>query len=172
MSDVEGNADMSAGSIDPGEFRRVLGHFPSGVTVVTSAVDGDPAGMTIQSFTSVSLAPPLVAFVPGIDSTSWIRMQESDSFCVNILTAQQQDLCMTMASKDDDKFAGIEWEAGVTGSPVLAGSLAWLECERVAIHHAGDHDLVIGRVVNLQTHADGDELDPMLFYKGGFGTFG
>jgi len=164
-------AQAETESLDPGEFRRVLGHFPSGVTVVTAAVDGVAAGMTIQSFTSVSLDPPLVAFVPGIDSSSWIRMQESDSFCVNILTTQQQDLCMTMAGKGDDKFAGVEWEAGVTGSPVLPGSLAWIECEREGIHRAGDHDIVIGRVVSLRTHAAENEAEPMLFFKGGFGTF-
>jgi len=164
-------AEPDVETIDQGEFRRVLGHFPSGVTVVTATVDGVPTGMTIQSFTSVSLDPPLVAFVPGVESSSWIRMQESNSFCVNILTAGQQDLCMTMASKDDDKFAGVDWEAGITGSPVLAGSLAWIECEHEGFHRAGDHDIVIGRVVSLRTHTSDDDSEPMLFFKGGFGTF-
>jgi len=98
-------------------------------------------------------------------------MQESDSFCVNILTSRQQDLCMTMASKDDDKFAGVDWDPGVTGSPVLPGSLAWIECERDGTHRAGDHDIVIGRVVSLRTRSADDDTEPMLFFKGGFGTF-
>ena len=155
--------------IDPGEFRRVLGHFPSGVTVVTAAVDGVASGMTIQSFTSVSLDPPLVAFVPSKDSESWTEMKESDSFCVNILAVDQQDLCMTMASKDEDKFDGVDWSAGETGSPVLTGSLAWLECRTESVHDAGDHDIVVGRVVVLQ--APDDAVEPLLFFKGGFGTF-
>ena len=155
--------------IDPGEFRRVLGHFPSGVTVVTAAVDGVASGMTIQSFTSVSLDPPLVAFVPSKESESWTEMKESDSFCVNILAVDQQDLCMTMASKDEDKFDGVDWSAGETGSPVLTGSLAWLECRTESVHDAGDHDIVVGRVVVLQ--APDDAVEPLLFFKGGFGTF-
>ena len=161
MSDTE--------PIDPGEFRRVLGHFPSGVTVVTAAVDGVASGMTIQSFTSVSLDPPLVAFVPSKESESWTEMKESDSFCVNILAVDQQDLCMTMASKDEDKFDGVDWSAGETGSPVLTGSLAWLECRTESVHDAGDHDIVVGRVVVLQ--APDDAVEPLLFFKGGFGTF-
>ena len=156
-------------SIDPDDFRKVLGHFPSGVTVVTAAVDGVASGMTIQSFVSISLDPPLVAFVPAKDSASWLVMRESDSFCVNILTVAQQELCMTMASKDEDKFAGVDWGLGETGSPVLAGSLAWIDCRTEAVHSAGDHEIVVGRVVKLEAPDNGG--DPLLFFKGGFGTF-
>lgn len=156
-------------SIDAGEFRRVLGHFPSGVTVVTSAVDGVANGMTIQSFTSVSLDPPLVGFLPGRESTSWQAMRESGSFCVNILTASQQELCMTMASRDENKFEGVEWEPGPTGSPVFPGCVAWIDCTIEDVHEAGDHDIVVGRVVHLE--APDADIDPLLFYKGGFGTF-
>jgi 3-hydroxy-9,10-secoandrosta-1,3,5(10)-triene-9,17-dione monooxygenase reductase component len=154
--------------IDPAEFRRVLGHFPSGVTVVTAVVDGVPAAMTIQSFTSVSLDPPLVGFLPGRDSLSWQAMRGSGSFCVNILGAAQQELCMTMASRSEDKFEGIEWETGPTGSPVFPGSIAWIDCRVEAVHEAGDHDIVVGRVVHLEADEDGD--DPLLFFKGGFGS--
>ena len=154
--------------IDPGDFRRVLGTFATGVTVVTSAADGAPAGMTIQSFTSVSLDPPLVGFLPGRDSTSWHAMRETGAFCVNILGSDQEDLCMTMASRAEDKFDGVDWTAGPTGSPVFPGSLAWIDCTIEAVHEAGDHDFVVGRVVQLE--AEG-EADPLLFYKGGFGTF-
>ena len=156
-------------TIDAGEFRRVLGHFASGVTVVTAVVDGRPAGMTIQSFTSVSLDPPLVGFLPGRDSSSWLAMKGSGSFCVNILRSAQKDLCMTMASKADDKFDGIAWEPGPTGSPVFPGSIGWIDCTVEAIHEAGDHDIVVGRVVQLE--AAEDAADPLLFFKGGFGSF-
>lgn len=155
--------------IDPAEFRRVLGHFPSGVTVVTAIVDGVPTAMTIQSFTSVSLDPPLVGFLPGRDSSSWQAMQQSDSFCVNILGASQQDLCMVMAGKSEDKFDGVDWVTGPTGSPVFPGSVGWIDCRTEAVHEAGDHDIVIGRVVHLEAPEAGDS--PLLFYKGGFGTF-
>ncbi|MDG2262793.1 MAG: flavin reductase family protein, partial [Actinomycetota bacterium] len=114
--------------IGPDEFKRVLGHFASGVTVVTSVIDGVPAGMTIQSFTSVSLDPPLVGFLPSRDSSSWLAMKESGSFCVNILGSAQEDLCMTMASRAEDKFDGVDWVAGPTGSPVFPGSIGWIDC--------------------------------------------
>ena len=155
--------------IDADEFRRVLGHFASGVTVVTAVVDGVPAGMTIQSFTSVSLDPPLVGFLPGRDSSSWLAMKEAGSFCVNILGSDQQDLCMTMASRAEDKFDGIGWEPGPTGSPVFPGSVGWIDCTIEAVHEAGDHDIVVGRVVQLEAVEDG--ADPLLFFKGGFGSF-
>jgi len=155
--------------IGPDEFRRVLGHFASGVTVVTSVIDGVPAGMTIQSFTSVSLDPPLVGFLPSRDSSSWLAMKESGSFCVNILGSAQEDLCMTMASRAEDKFDGVDWVAGPTGSPVFPGSIGWIDCTIEAVHEAGDHDIVVGRVVHLEAVEDG--ADPLLFFKGGFGAF-
>lgn len=156
-------------AIDPGDFRRVLGHFASGVTVVTAITDGVPAGMTIQSFTSVSLDPPLVGFLPGRESSSWLAMKEAGAFCVNILGSGQEDLCMTMASRAEDKFDGIAWEGAATGSPVFPGSIGWIDCTIEAIHEAGDHDIVVGRVVQLEAPENGD--DPLLFFKGGFGSF-
>lgn len=155
-------------SIDPNEFRRVLGHFPTGVTVVTGADADGATGMAIGSFASVSLDPPLVMFCPGKDSASWSQIKKTGSFCVNVLGEDQKDVCGVFASKADDKFAGIEWTTEATGSPVIPGSIAWIDCEVHAIHDGGDHDIVVGKVVALDTAADNG---PLLFFQGGYGRY-
>ena len=157
-------------SIDPKEFRRVLGHFPTGVTVVTGAGDEGPAGMAIGSFASVSLDPPLVMFCPGRESGSWLHIKETASFCVNVLTSDQVEVCGLFASKSDDRFAGIDWTTEATGSPVLPGSLAWIDCELHAIHDGGDHDIVVGLVKAMGTSTD--EVEPPALFQGGYGRFG
>lgn len=140
--------------MDGREFRRVLGHYPTGVTVVTAACPGGPEGMTIGSFTSVSLDPPLVSFCPGHDSDSWARMRDVGSFCVNVLSDEQAGVSTTFASKGDDKFWSVGIRAEATGAPVIEGCLAWIDCRVEAVHTAGDHDIVVGRVVALGTAAD------------------
>ena len=104
--------------IDGREFRRVLGQFPTGVTVVTAATDEGPAGMAIGSFTSVSLDPPLVMFCPARDSLSWASIRTGGSFCVNVLGEDQKSVCDTFASSDDDKFAAVTTRTEATGAPV------------------------------------------------------
>jgi 3-hydroxy-9,10-secoandrosta-1,3,5(10)-triene-9,17-dione monooxygenase reductase component len=155
-------------AIDPQEFRRVLGHFPTGVTVVTAAGDEGPAGMAIGSFASVSLDPPLVMFCPGRDSSSWKKMKEVGSFCVNVLGDDQADVCGVFAGKADDKFAGIDWTTEATGSPVLPGAIAWIDCTLHAVHDGGDHDIVVGTVEALGT---GARNGPLLFFQGGYGRY-
>ena len=158
-------------SMDGREFRRVLGHYPTGVTVVTAACDGGPEGLTIGSFTSVSLDPPLVSFCPGHDSDSWARMRHVGSFCVNVLADDQADVSSTFASRAEDKFRGVATRVEATGAPVIEGCLAWIDCRVEAVHVAGDHDIVVGRVVALGT-VDGDSqsaLGPLVFLKGGYG---
>lgn len=159
-------------TIDSSEYRRVLGHFPTGVTVVTAADDNGAAGMAIGSFASVSLDPPLVMFCPGNTSASWLRMKEIGAFCVNVLGDDQADVCGVFAGKADDKFEGIEWTTEVTGSPVIPGSIAWIDCEVHAIHDGGDHDIVVGLVKALGTVDDADERGPLLFFQGGYGRYG
>jgi 3-hydroxy-9,10-secoandrosta-1,3,5(10)-triene-9,17-dione monooxygenase reductase component len=159
---------MSDEDFDSSEFRRVLGHFPTGVTVVTAETEDGPAGMAIGSFSSVSLDPPLVMFCPGRDSASWAQMSTSDSFCVNVLGDDQKALSDLFASRIDDKFNGVATRTEATGSPVIEGALAWIDCENYAIHDGGDHDIVVGRVVALGTDAAGG---PLLFFKGGYGRF-
>lgn len=156
-------------SIDSNEFRSVLGHFPTGVTVITGAGESGPAGMTIGSFASVSLDPPLVMFCPGRESGSWKAIRDTGSFCVNVLSESQKEVCGVFASKAEDKFAGVDWGTEVTGSPVIDGSLAWIDCEIHAIHDGGDHDIVVGLVKALE--ADADQGGPLLFFQGGYGRF-
>jgi flavin reductase (DIM6/NTAB) family NADH-FMN oxidoreductase RutF len=154
--------------IDTDEFRRVLGHFPTGVTVVTACDGVGPVGMAIGSFTSVSLDPPLVAFFPAKDSGSWARIEQCGHFCVNVLADDQLEMCATMASRGDDKFADIVWERAGSGSPVLTEVIATIDCRIEDVHEGGDHWIVVGRVLALDTHRD---AAPLLFYKGSYGTF-
>ncbi|WP_229842248.1 flavin reductase family protein [Streptomyces tanashiensis] len=155
--------------VDPGEFRRVLGHFASGVTIVT-ALDADgPAGFACQSFASLSLDPPLVAFMVARTSTTWPRIAAAGTFCVNVLGAGQGALCRSFAVSGADKFAGVEWgPAPVTGSPRLAGAPAWIDCAITAVHTGGDHLIVVGRVASLGAE---QESEPLLFHQGRFGDF-
>ena len=149
-------------------FRDVLSQFASGVTVVTAMSGGEPVGMTCQSFSSVSLDPPLVTFIPARTSRAWPLIQRSGKFCVNVLAADQSWLSNQMASRGADKFAGVDWQpSAATGSPLLHGTLAHLDCSIHAVHEAGDHYIVIGRVLALET---GSVEDPLLFFRGRYST--
>lgn len=151
-------------------FRDVLGRFASGVTVVTGTSNGEPVGLTCQSFSSVSLEPPLVLFIPAKSSRAWPLIQRSGKFCVNFLAADQAELSNTMASRGTDKFAEVKWTPSPeTGSPMLDGALAQVDCTIHAVHEAGDHYVVIGRVQDLVTRDDGEQ-DPLLFFRGEYRT--
>jgi 3-hydroxy-9,10-secoandrosta-1,3,5(10)-triene-9,17-dione monooxygenase reductase component len=158
----------SAPGIDGLEFRRVLGHFATGVTVVTADTDDGPAGMAIGSFSSVSLDPPLVMFCPSRDSVSWAKIRTGESFCVNVLGHHQRAVCETFASSVEDKFVDIEVRTEVTGAPVINGSLAWIDCTYYAVYDGGDHEIVIGLVKALGTDQDGV---PLMFFRGGYGRY-
>ena len=161
--------EAAAPSVDAARFRQVLGHFATGVTIVTAIDGGEPVGMTAQSFTSVSLDPPLVAFFPGKSSTSYPRIKSAGQFCVNMLAEDQEALCRTFAVSGGDKFEGVGFKPSAgTGSPVLADALAWVDCRIEAEHDAGDHVIVVGRVLDLEVAR---EAKPLLFYRGGFGRF-
>lgn len=149
---------------DPGQFRNVLGHFASGVTVVAAMEDGAPVGFTCQAFAALSLDPPMVVLAPSKTSTSWPRMIKAGAFSVNILAGNQEALCRTFAVSGGDKFAGVDWHLGDAGTPVLDGALAWVECALERVHDAGDHELVTGRVLELGTGSGG----PLLFYRGSY----
>lgn len=154
---------------DPKWFRQVLGQYPTGVCVITAMqADGRAAGMAVGSFTSVSLDPPLVAFLPDRGSTSWPRIQAAGRFCVNILGAEQEDVCRRFASKMPDKFDGLPYRLSGLGSPIIDGAIAWIDCEVRTVHEAGDHYIVIGLVKDLQIES-GDL--PLLFFQGGYGQF-
>jgi flavin reductase (DIM6/NTAB) family NADH-FMN oxidoreductase RutF len=165
------NAERPAASsaADGARFRQVLGHFPTGVTVVTAGTEAGPVGLCVGSFTSVSLHPPLVAFCAGFSSTSYPRIEAAGHFCVNILAEDQEEVARVFADKGDDKFSGIGWRPSVvTRAPVINDVLAWIDCEIDAIHAAGDHWIVIGRVLDLEI---GHEGGPLVFFRGGFGRY-
>ena len=155
--------------IDSAHFRQVLGHFPTGVTVITATgSEGRPAGFAVGSFFSVSLEPPLVGFCAGKASSSWPGIRQAGAFCVNILAEDQEAVCRQFSSKVDDKFAGLGWTPASSGSPRLADVLAWIDCDVEAVHDAGDHEICVGRVRELGVER---ENGPLLFYRGGYGRF-
>ncbi|MGW7261879.1 flavin reductase family protein [Streptomyces sp. NPDC054842] len=162
--------DDERAPFDPSEYRRVLGNFATGVTVVTApAADGEggPAGFACQSFSALSLDPPLVAFMVGRTSATWPRIARAGAFCVNVLGAHQGELCRGFAVSGADKFAGVGYDAApVSGSPRLTDALAWIDCTIHAVHTGGDHLVVVGRVTALGA-ADGDR-PPLLFHRGRF----
>lgn len=124
--------------------------------------------MVVGSFTSVSLDPPLIGFFPDRGSSSWPKVAASGAFCVNILSAEQEKVCRTLASKDPDKFAAIAHRPSPLGSPVIDGAVAWIDCDLHSIGDAGDHFAVLGQVRHMEI-ADGGL--PLLFYQGGYGRF-
>jgi 3-hydroxy-9,10-secoandrosta-1,3,5(10)-triene-9,17-dione monooxygenase reductase component len=155
-------------TIDAAAFRRILGHYPTGVCAVTAMqADGTPAAMIVGSFTSVSLDPPLVAFFPDKGSSSWPKIAACGRFCVNVLADHQEGLCRTLASKDPDKFAAVPHHLSERQAPILDGALAWIDCTLFAVHEAGDHYIAIGQVQALDIHHAGA---PLLFHKGAYGT--
>lgn len=173
--DIEVPADDREAMAAARQFRDVLGRFASGVTVVTTLSNGEPVGLTCQSFSSVSLDPPLVLFIPSRTSRAWPLIQRSGTFCVNFLADGQQDLSNTMASRGTDKYAGVDWTPSPqTGSPLLPGALAYVDCTIQAVHEAGDHFVVIGRVVDLDLAAGavqpGSTGRPLLFFRGAYAT--
>ncbi|EQB30857.1 flavin reductase family protein [Sphingobium ummariense] len=154
---------------DSATFRRVLGHYPTGVCVVTaSEPGGGPVGMVVGSFTSVSLDPPLVAFFPAKSSSSWPRIKAVGTFCVNVLASDQQPLCRQLAGGAADKFSGVSHRHSANGSPILDGVVAWIDCSLEAVHEAGDHYIVLGRVQALGVERPGP---PLLFFQGRYGAF-
>jgi 3-hydroxy-9,10-secoandrosta-1,3,5(10)-triene-9,17-dione monooxygenase reductase component len=160
----------TARAVDAGEFRRVLGHYATGVVVVTARCpDGTLAGLAVGSFTSVSLDPPLVAFLPAKTSSSWPRIGAGRSFCANILGAGQEDLVRRFAAAGGDKFAGLGWVPSPLGHPVLPGVPAWVECDLHRVDDAGDHLIVLGLVRAL--HASGNSPGPLVFFRGALGRF-
>jgi 3-hydroxy-9,10-secoandrosta-1,3,5(10)-triene-9,17-dione monooxygenase reductase component len=160
-------------TIDSGRFKSVMGHFATGVTIVT-ALEGDtPVGFTAQSFVSLSIDPPLVAVCPALTSTSWPRIAAADGLCINILGADQEALCRGFATPSDDKFAGVGWRPGPsTGAPLIEGSLAWIEGRIEATYPAGDHEIVVIAVDEMgEATTEGHPHGPLLFYRAGFGAF-
>ncbi|MEV0589947.1 flavin reductase family protein [Nonomuraea cavernae] len=150
------------------DLRGAMACFATGVVVVTAAPpEGGPVGMAVNSFVSVSLDPPLVLFCAGNGSTTWPAIHAAGHFCANVLSADQEGLARGFARKGD-RFAGVSHTPGITGAPVLTAVHAHLECEIADTHEAGDHTLVIGRVLDL---ALDQRASPLLFYRSSYRLF-
>ncbi len=150
---------------EPARFRQVLGHFCTGVTVITTVDEDGPAGFACQSFAALSLDPPLVLFCPSRSSATWRRIAATGHFCANVLADEQHELARVFGTSGPDKFAGVPWSPASSGAPVLDGVLTWAGCSVEAVHEAGDHYLVLGRVTELGGCRAGH---PLLFYRGRF----
>lgn len=149
---------------DGSRFREVLSTVPNGIAVITAVDDGEPVGLTVGSLIMVSVDPPLVGFLPGVSSTSFARIRRSGAFCVNVLTARQEDVSNTFAMRGADKFAGLSWRpAPVTGAPLLEGVAGWIDCRLTTVYKAGDHFIVIGEAADFD--AAPGEL-PLVFHRG------
>ncbi|MHB8662950.1 MAG: flavin reductase family protein [Acidimicrobiales bacterium] len=161
-------SDATAPSITPEHYRTTLGHFCTGVTIVSAMSDGAPVGFTCQSFSALSLEPALILICPGKTSSSWPKIEAAGHFCVNVLSEEQEELCRGFAMSGADKFAGIGWTpAPSTGAPLLHGALAWVECRLDSVQDGGDHVVAIGRVLEMGSSPGA----PLLFYRGGYGRF-
>jgi 3-hydroxy-9,10-secoandrosta-1,3,5(10)-triene-9,17-dione monooxygenase reductase component len=135
--------------LEPDRYRQVLGQFCTGVTVVATCDERGPAGFACQSFAAVSLDPPLVLFCPSRSSATWPRIAMTGHFCASVLADEQRELARIFGASGEDKFAGVRWSPASSGSPVLDGALTWVGAAVEAVHEAGDHYVVLGRVTEL-----------------------
>jgi flavin reductase (DIM6/NTAB) family NADH-FMN oxidoreductase RutF len=155
--------------VDSAEFRRVLGHWPSGVAIVTTRMpDGRPCGLTANAVSSLSLDPPLVlACIERVSDTHDCILAQR-SFAINVLSQDGERIARRFASVEPGvKFEGVAWHAGATSAPLLDDALAWVDCELHAHHDGGDHSIFVGRVVEGDAH----EGAPLLYYRSGYGRF-
>lgn len=149
--------------VDQGRFRSVLGHFCTGVTVVTGLGPDGPVGFACQSFAALSLDPPLVLFCPGKTSRAWPVIEAAGHFAVNVLSDEQRDVSTVFGSRGVDKFASVDWTPGASGAPLISRALTWVDCAIETVHDAGDHHIVVGRVLAL---GEPGLERPLLFYRG------
>ena len=148
---------------DPRTLRDALGCFATGVTVVTCLSDGVPAGLTVNSFTSVSLDPPLLLVCIAKRAASAAALTAASHFAINVLQTGQQPASIRFATRDEDRFETTKWACGEAGAPILEESLGVFECERFAVYDGGDHHILVGKVVKASFDAS---LDPLLYFRG------
>ncbi|QGU05872.1 flavin reductase family protein [Corynebacterium comes] len=155
--------------LDPALFREALGHHPTGVAVISSIdAEGQPIGLVVGTFNSVSLDPPLVGFFPMRESRSWAEVQKAGFFTVNIFAHDQEDVCRALTRRQPDKFAGLNWTPSTNGSPVLDDVVLSIDCTLADVAPAGDHHFVTGLVEDVTIHRP---VPPLLFFQGGYGGF-
>jgi len=155
-------------TVDPATFRSILGYLPTGIVIVAANAPEGPVGMSCNSFTSVSLSPPLVSVCAAESSTTWPSIRRTGEFCVSILASHHAHTCRTFAQRGVDRFAEGRWHERARG-PGLYDAAAWIDCEIEAEHEAGDHWIVVARVVEMQAHDF--EARPLVFYRGRYGSF-
>jgi 3-hydroxy-9,10-secoandrosta-1,3,5(10)-triene-9,17-dione monooxygenase reductase component len=149
--------------VTPQRMREVLGHFASGLTIITASTDRGPIGFTCQSFASLSLEPALVTFAPARSSTSWPAIRATTKFCINVLPEEHRDLSGKFARSGTDKFSGVIYSNSPLGNPVLDNALAWIDCQLYEEYDGGDHTIVLGKVRAMDARSD---AEPLLFFKG------
>lgn len=154
-------------TISPETFRAIMSHYPTGVCVITSVTpEGEAVGMTVGTFTSVSLDPPLIGFFPDKGSTSWPTINETGRFCVNILAEDQEFLCRKFAGPRHERFSDVIHRVSEDGLPVLDGAIAWVECAVYSVQEAGDHLFVLGQIKAMAAERT---ASPLIFLRGKFG---
>jgi flavin reductase (DIM6/NTAB) family NADH-FMN oxidoreductase RutF len=158
---IQGVTDSTV--VEPATMRQVMGQFCSGITIVTAILHGEPVGFTCQSFASLSLAPAMVSFAPSRASTSWPRVRQAPSFCVNVLSEEHVEISNAFARPGTDKFADVEWRPSRYGAPIIASVAAYVDAQVWAEYDGGDHTIVAARVLDLG--ADSSRL-PLLFHRG------
>jgi 3-hydroxy-9,10-secoandrosta-1,3,5(10)-triene-9,17-dione monooxygenase reductase component len=158
-------AQVGNGRVRVAEFKRVMSRYPTGVVVVAASYDGKPYGMAVNSFTSVSLDPMLLMFCANRSSSTWPRLRAAGRFAVSVLSAEQESTCRVFATKGADRFATLSWSYNRSGQPVLDHAIAWLDCAIDNVMPGGDHDIVLGRVLDVDDRPDGD---PLVFHRGAF----
>lgn len=165
MTAIMDSSAGTVGALAPEDFRSVMSYVPTGVAVVTAMTREGPVGLTVGTFLSVSLDPPLIGFLPARSSSTWPVIAPIGKFCVNVLADESESVCRSFAKSGGDKFEGLDWELSATGSPVLADALVWFDCQYEHSYPAGDHLFVLGRVMDLAVNGGGS---PLVFFHGGF----
>lgn len=161
--------DIPTGApIDPARYRQIMSHYPTGVCLVTAQTADGPVAMVVGSFTSVSLDPPLVAFLPAKLSETWAMLREVTAYCINVVSVEQEEMCHRIARKQPGRFADLDLVMAANGAPRLAKAMATIECTPENIVEAGDHDIVICRVTALDL---GEDSAPLIFFRGSYGQF-
>ncbi|MGJ3507705.1 flavin reductase family protein [Enemella sp. A6] len=154
---------------DPAAFRSVMGHYPTGVAIVTGiATHGEPLALVVGTFSSVSLEPPLVSFMPMKTSSTFAKLAECSSICINVLAADQEQICRTIARRKTNKLEGIDWKPSPSGDPILEGVISWVDARITTNVDAGDHWVTLCSVEALAVE---NPVAPLLFFQGGYGSF-
>src|SRR6476469_9358699 len=148
---------------DPRTLRDALGCFATGVTVVTCLKDGVPAGLTVNSFTSVSLDPPLLRVCIAKRAATADALITASHFAINVLQTGQQPASIRFSTRDEDRFGATPWACGEAGAPILEDSLGVFECERFAVYEGGDHHILVGQVAKASFDSS---MDPLLYFRG------